>query len=360
MEATSIAPPKVSVIVPAYNASLTIAETLQSIFRQSFRDFEIIVVDDGSTDGTADIVRAMVDGSLPFKLLTTANRGPSAARNEGFRQSSGEFIAPLDADDIWHETYLLEQVAALTDPKYAFSYTLHRVVDENGRVIRSFTDFGCQGKCFLQHMAVNFVGNGSSILIRRAALVDAGLYDGKADQWGGGEDYLLQLRLAASGMVSRVGACLVGYRKRAGSQSSNLMLALRSQKAVLDLMSREVPGTPGCTIRWSTAMAFRSAAAISLTRHEFWAALKFSLKAAFIDPIGTAFEFGNRVCNMLLRKSGLFRAPFFHPTPGVQGNCVGIPFVLCDATDPNTWMQPDLLLRRRLNYLKRHDQRRQL
>lgn len=101
--------PKVSVIIPAYNAAAYIEATVQSVQRQRFKDFEIIVVDDGSKDNTADVVRALQGVTYVHK----PNGGVSSARNLGVRSSSGELVAFLDADDLWHEEKLVAQVALM-------------------------------------------------------------------------------------------------------------------------------------------------------------------------------------------------------------------------------------------------------
>lgn len=101
--------PKVSVIIPAYNAASYIGATLQSVREQRFRDIEIIVVDDGSTDRTAEVVQA-IDG---VRYIHQPNAGVSSARNRGVRSSQGELVAFLDADDLWHVEKLAAQVALM-------------------------------------------------------------------------------------------------------------------------------------------------------------------------------------------------------------------------------------------------------
>src|SRR6266508_3534238 len=91
--------PRISVVIPTYNAAATLPETLESVFGQSFTDFEVIVVDDGSTDATPDILAAYEDR---IRVLRKVNEGkPAAARNLGVRAARGEFVAFLDADDCW-------------------------------------------------------------------------------------------------------------------------------------------------------------------------------------------------------------------------------------------------------------------
>lgn len=105
--------PRFSVVVPLFNKAATVRRTLDSIAAQSFPDFEVLVIDDGSTDGSADLVRAHPDPRI--RLIEQANAGPGAARNRGIGESRAEWIAFLDADDTWRPDYLtghLELLAA--------------------------------------------------------------------------------------------------------------------------------------------------------------------------------------------------------------------------------------------------------
>lgn len=119
---TARTPPTVSVIVPAYNAGRTIDATLQSVFGQTYRHIEVIVVDDGSTDDTAERVAAWGDRVV---FLRQANAGPAAARNRAIERARGDFIAFLDADDVWLPEKLEQQTELLSaHPDAAMLYGL--------------------------------------------------------------------------------------------------------------------------------------------------------------------------------------------------------------------------------------------
>jgi len=122
--------PRVSVIIPAYNAAATLVATLDSVLNQTFKDFEIICVDDGSTDATLPIIKEYGDS---VRLLEQANNGPAAARNNGARNSSGEYLAFLDADDIWAPEFLARSVATLdVDPNLSLVYCNCALADSDG------------------------------------------------------------------------------------------------------------------------------------------------------------------------------------------------------------------------------------
>jgi len=105
--------PAVSVIMPAYNVEPYVGDAIRSALAQTFTDFELIVVDDGSTDGTAQVVRALSPTDSRIKLVQQANRGLAGARNSALRASRGDFLALLDSDDLWEPAFLAEQLEIL-------------------------------------------------------------------------------------------------------------------------------------------------------------------------------------------------------------------------------------------------------
>jgi glycosyltransferase involved in cell wall biosynthesis len=127
--------PRVDVIIPVYNSAATIAESVESALEQTFTDFNIIAVDDGSTDTSAEVL-SRYTGRI--KVLTQPNRGLSAARNAGVRLGTAEYVAFLDADDIWEHPMLERTVAALDRlPHSVLAYTDVAVVDSSGRPINA-------------------------------------------------------------------------------------------------------------------------------------------------------------------------------------------------------------------------------
>jgi glycosyltransferase involved in cell wall biosynthesis len=130
--------PRVSVIIPAFNAASSIAETLESVLRQTYENFDVVVVDDGSEDDTAARVECFATRDPGISLVRRQDqRGIAAARNLAIERSKGEFVAPLDADDLWDPRKLELQVRSLqaAPASAAFCYCWWRNVDSRGRSI---------------------------------------------------------------------------------------------------------------------------------------------------------------------------------------------------------------------------------
>ena len=139
--APAAARPLVSVVVPAYNAAWSLDETLASVCAQTYRDIEVLVVDDGSTDATADVAAAWSQRDCRVRLIRKPNGGVASARNRGLREARGVYVAPIDADDLWAPDNVERQVAALEAAGpgacMAFAHTIF--IDLDGRPLPSQT-----------------------------------------------------------------------------------------------------------------------------------------------------------------------------------------------------------------------------
>ncbi len=123
---------KVSIITPVYNGKKYIEETMKSVQNQTYTNWEMLIIDDKSTDNTRDIVIQAKGDDDRIKLISLEkNGGVANARNEGVKQATGDFIAYLDADDLWYPDKLEKQVAFMNDNNYAFSCVSYEVIDEN-------------------------------------------------------------------------------------------------------------------------------------------------------------------------------------------------------------------------------------
>ncbi len=125
----------VSIIVPVYNAAKYISSAIEMVSRQTYKDWELILVDDASSDGSADIIQDIINsqGKRIRLIRKTKNEGAAAARNTGVDAATGRYIAFLDADDIWMEDKLEKQVRFMEETKAAFSYHAYEFGDENAR-----------------------------------------------------------------------------------------------------------------------------------------------------------------------------------------------------------------------------------
>lgn len=219
--------PSVSVIIPVYNGAAFIEATILSAARQTHENVEIIAVDDGSTDATPDILRELRSKVNNLRVITIPNGGVANARNVGTRASEADYVAFLDADDLWHPTKIAKQVAALErhrdDPDWAACYALFRTINTHGEVRGQGAVHDARGAIFPSHLVVNHVGNGSSLLVRREAALAVGGFDPSYTQngIGGCEDRDFQLRLLQRYKMDVVREYLVGYRIYAGNMSSN-------------------------------------------------------------------------------------------------------------------------------------------
>lgn len=122
---------KVSVIMPSYNTADYIANSIKSVLNQTYTDFELIIVDDCSTDSTESVVKSFSDDRIKF-LKNERNSGAALSRNRALKMASGKWIAFLDSDDLWEKTKLEEQLNFMESNGYDFSYTAYSEIDQNG------------------------------------------------------------------------------------------------------------------------------------------------------------------------------------------------------------------------------------
>ena len=226
----------VSVIIPAYNHGKYVSEALQSAFSQTFSNLEVLVVNDGSTDDTAEILRPLVEAGK-IRYFAQENRGQAAARNRGLSEARGEFIAFLDDDDRWPPDKLAWQVAHLNEnPGLAAVAGTAEVVDETGRPLRRTS---CVGKITFENLfeASQMLSPGQC-LFRSRCLNAVGGFDpamGDADDWD------LYFRLARSWQFDMLDRISLYYRKHQGNASRNPSRMLRSSVAVVERNMAHAP-----------------------------------------------------------------------------------------------------------------------
>ncbi len=233
---TALTAPLVTVVVPAFNAERTIGETLSSVRAQTYRNLEIIVVDDGSSDATASIVEANASEDERVRLIRQDNSGVAAARNCGIRAAQGGFVAPVDADDLWRPTKIEKQMAEIFagGPRCGLVYTWQARIDATGRILDQRPGPAYEGDVTPRLLYGNFLGSGSLALIRKEALDEVGGYDSAllAQQAQGCEDWKLYLEIASRYRFGVVKEHLTGYRQGPGRMSTDRFQMLRSHELV--------------------------------------------------------------------------------------------------------------------------------
>ena len=224
--------PVISIVMPAYNVAPYISETLASVFAQTFKDYEVIVVNDGSPD-TKELESALEPYLNRIRYLTQENRGAGAARNEGLRAAGGEFVAFLDADDLWEPDYLNEQVKFIRSGDYDLVYADALI----------FGDSPLAGQTFMEtapsNGEVTFLSliNGecniitSGVVTSRQMILDVGLFD---EGLRNSQDFELWVRLVRHGArAAYQRKVLLHYRCHEDSLSGDKLNRIKRELRVL-------------------------------------------------------------------------------------------------------------------------------
>lgn len=202
----AITDPKISVVMPAYNAGRFIGEAIDSILRQTYDQFELIIINDGSVDDTAEIVRSFADARIRF-TDKTRNSGLVAVRNLGMLLANGKYIALLDADDVAYPERFFKQVDFLeNNPEVAMIGSNMEIIDENGRLLKTIRYPATSARIPSELLFGNYFAQ-SAMMIRRDSLPTE-MYR----NFPGVEDYDLWIRIADTGKVWNLQETLVKYR----------------------------------------------------------------------------------------------------------------------------------------------------
>ena len=216
--------PKVSVVIPTYNRARFIDEAIQSVLAQTFVDFEIVIVDDGSTDNTKEVVDSFKDHRIRYTYQE--NQGLPAAGNRGFELSRGEYIAFFSSDDVLVENALEKGVEVLDrHPEVAFSYGQAYLMDERGHVFglrkvkhkRSSVRRGIEE--IREFLVSGYHIPTMTVMVRRNCLFEVGLFDHAFRS--GAEDFDLMVRLAKRYDGAYIAEPLAKYRIHSGSISGS-------------------------------------------------------------------------------------------------------------------------------------------
>lgn len=224
--------PRVSVVISTFNRATLLPATLDSVLAQTMADFELIVVDDGSTDETARVVERY---GTRVRYVFQENRERGAARNHGLRLASGEFVALLDSDDLWTPRKLEAEVDyADRRPDVGLVYSSAAHIDEGGRVVRRVRTPAYEGDVLRHIVRRNFIPFGANI-VRRSLLLACGGFN-EDRRLAGSEDWELWTRLAAQTRFGRVADVGLLYRQHAGASVTNVPSMRRSMRRAFFLM----------------------------------------------------------------------------------------------------------------------------
>ena len=150
--------PEISIITPVFESELFIKSTIKSVQTQTYQNWELILIDDASTDESAKIAESFAVKDERIKLIKLdSNKGPAAARNRGIKEASGRYIAFLDSDDLWYEEKLYKQLKFMKENHYAFTYTGFEKINEEGKVIGAIIPYK-EEVCYYDLLKSNHIG----------------------------------------------------------------------------------------------------------------------------------------------------------------------------------------------------------
>ena len=318
--------PIVSVVIPAYNAADLLPEAIESVLAQTYRDFEIIVVDDGSTDPTPEVMEQYA-GTVNY--IRKGNGGSASARNRGIREARGAYIALLDSDDVWLPRKLelqMEQFSA--NPGLAWSYTDWYTAEvESGKRINlgSQLEEHPSGYVLRDLLGRLFIPPSSEV-IRRDVFDEVGYYD-ESDLHLTGEDWEFTLRVAEKYPVDYVNLPLIEWRRHENNKTKSMDLnrALKSHCAIIEKTVHRNPQKVGDLRNWALADRYTSFGRMWLNQEERGHARSLFLQA--IQEVPTywrAWIYGlsTFLPRPFLRIAGNLRALYWQVTARAEDSSV--------------------------------------
>ncbi|WP_414566581.1 MULTISPECIES: glycosyltransferase family 2 protein [unclassified Anabaena] len=228
--------PKVSVVIPAYNAMTYLPKTLESVLRQTFTDFEVLIINDGSSDCILDWSASVTDQRV--KVISQENQGLSGARNTGIAQAQGEYIAFLDADDLWAPTKLEKQVRCFEDnPSVGLVHNWTILIDETDKPTGEQWSPHLEGNIWEQIIVINSVSSGAAI-VRRCCFETIGVF---ARDLSGTADWDMWIRIAYRYPFAVIKEPLTLYRQHSQNMSKDCQHMLTNARIVIEKAFQSVP-----------------------------------------------------------------------------------------------------------------------
>lgn len=277
--------PTVSIIIPCYNHARFLSRAIDSVLGQTFSDWEVIVVDDGSTDNTHEVATQFADQRVRY--VHQENQGLSAARNTGILAAKGEYLAFLDADDEWECRFLERCVTTLdSNPKVAGVYTFNYHIDEEGRRLPRQAGEIVPSEELYERLLQGGFFPPCAVLVRTVIVQRLGLFD-TGLQGQGAEDWDLWLRMSHRFRMRGIPEVLARYRVYPGSMSTN---TAKMHACRISVLVKNIGPPDEIASCWSTkkrsvyAFAFRHTALDYLLQREYDKGWDILLHAVEISP----------------------------------------------------------------------------
>ena len=221
--------PRVSVVIPTYNRSALLGEAVESVLAQTYSNLEVVIVDDGSTDGTSEVVRRSFGDHPRIRYFYQENGGVVSAKNAGIRRARGELVGLLDDDDIWYPEKLEQQIELLNaNPDAGMCFSDMLITDGGENNSRFFEGARFNGVVSIEHLVQSNFIPASTVLIRRTCLESVGLFDASVPI---AEDFELSIRIVATHPVVYVDRVLSVYRRLDRPQLCDNRLVLHGSRA---------------------------------------------------------------------------------------------------------------------------------
>jgi glycosyltransferase involved in cell wall biosynthesis len=273
--------PVLSIVIPAFNVERFIIPSVVSALGQTYRDIEVIVVDDGSTDGTAEKISTIHDSRL--KVIAQSNRGLSAARNAGICLAQGKYIGLLDGDDVWTSRKAAIHIALMErNPKIGISYSNLRYINERGQGTGEYLISKVRIPTIKDFFARNLIIP-SSAIIRKDCFVKAGLFD---ETLRSIEDYDMWLRILwkTDYEAHLIPMPLAEYRVRSNSLSEEFGTFLHNAHVAMEKFQCSIPVFSEKDRNRALAEIYRTCSRKALYNWNFGLSKKYMIRAIRLCP----------------------------------------------------------------------------
>jgi glycosyltransferase involved in cell wall biosynthesis len=271
----------VSILMPAYNSGKTIAESIESVLEQTYQNWELIVINDGSSDNTVDIIKTFKDDRVI--LIEQKQCGVCCARNNGLRHSNGDWIAFLDSDDLWVEKKLEVQLNYLEKNDYKFSYSKSYSFAEDSNNVKkafSFVNLGFEDK--EEILIYDFIPT-LTVMLHKSIINDVGIFD---QELNSAEDWDLWIRVLQKYRVGFIDEYLTKYRVSNLGLSGNLYSHHIEEEKVF---KKHISKYNKIIYKYRTWFCKKKKAIIALQKKDYYTFLKLLIQLCAIPRLLVGF-----------------------------------------------------------------------